>query len=146
MGDRVSAVLWKATVYLVGITDLLMLSGSFTAALGRRWRRIALAVAAAKFLVYAAWMIGHDEFRYVVYDYAPSMLAILLIHAVPGSPKNDPGARWILAGLLVSFVAAGVQLARFGMHEHFNHNDLYHILQIGACCLLYRGVHRLRDR
>jgi len=146
MGDRVSAVLWKATVYLVGITDLLMLSGSLTAAIGRRWRRFALAVAAAKFLVYAAWMTGHDEFRYVVYDYAPSMLAILLIHAVPGSLKNDPGARFILAGLLVSFVAAGVQLSRIGLHERFDHNDLYHVIQIGACYLLYRGARCLRDR
>jgi len=146
MGDRVSAVLWKATVYLVGITDLLMLSGSLTAAIERRWRRFALAVAAAKFLVYAAWMTGHDEFRYVVYDYAPSMLAILLIHAVPGSLKNDPGARFILAGLLVSFVAAGVQLSRIGLHERFDHNDLYHVIQIGACYLLYRGARCLRDR
>lgn len=146
MGARAGAALWKATVYLVGTTDLLMLSGSFTAALGRRWRPYALAAAAAKFLVYAAWMIHHDEFRYVVYDYAPSMLAILLIHAVPGSLKNDPGARCILAGLLLSFVAAGVQLSHIGLHERFNHNDLYHVIQIGACYLLYRGARRLRDR
>ena len=24
--------------------------------------------------------------------------------------------------------------------KHFNHNDLYHIVQMGAVCLLYRGA------
>ena len=73
-------------------------------------------------------------------------LAILLIHAVPGSFRDDPGARSILAGLLLSFVAAGVQLSRLTLHAHFNHNDLYHVIQIGAIVLLYRGARRLRDR
>src|SRR5207249_4816832 len=120
--------------------------GSLTAALGRSWRRHALAAAVAKFLVYAAWMATHNQYSYVVYDYAPSMLAILLIHAVPGSFRDDPGARSILAGLLLSFVAAGVQLTRLTLQAHFNHNDLYHVIQIGAIVLLYRGARRLRDR
>ena len=140
------AALWKATVYLVGITDLLMLWGSAVAALGSRVRPWVVAACAAKFLFYAVFMLGHDEFRFVVYDYAPSMVAILLIHAVPGSFRNDPGARFILAGLVLSFVAALVQLARIAPHPRFNHNDLYHVIQIAACCVLYRGVIRLRDR
>ena len=131
---------------MVGVTDLLMLCGSAAATVGRRFRPYVLAAAWAKFLVYAAWMSRHDDFRYVVYDYAPSMLAILLVHAVPGSLRNDPGARSILSGLLLSFVAAGVQVARLAPHPQFNHNDLFHIIQIAACCVLYRGVVQLRDR
>lgn len=145
MGVRQSAALWKLTVYLSGIVDVLMLCGSLTAALGDRWRRFALAAASAKFIVYAIWMTGHDEFRYVVYDYAASMLVILVVHALPGSIRNEPGTRWILAGLLVSFVAAGVQIFRLAPHARFNHNDLYHVIQIAATCLLYRGARVLRD-
>ena len=141
-----AAAVWKGTVYLVGLTDLLMLAGSASAALGRRPRAWILAAAAAKFVVYAIVMATHVEFRYVVYDYVPSMVAILLIHAVPGSLRNDPGARSILAGLALSFVAALVQLARLAPHPHFNHNDLYHVIQIAASWVLYRGVIRLRDR
>lgn len=146
MGDRASVALWKTTVYLVGIVDLLMLCGSIAAALARRWRSYALAAALAKFAVYAAWMAGHDEFRYVVYDYVPTMIVILLIHAVPGSLRDEPGTRFILAGLLVSFVAAGVQFFRLAPHPRFNHNDLYHVIQIGATYLMYRGACDLRDR
>lgn len=146
LGAASAAALWKGTVYLVGLTDLLMLWGSAVAALGRRVRPYVVAVAVAKFLVYAIFMIGHDEFRYVVYDYAPSMAAILLIHAVPGSFRNEPGARSILAGLLLSIIAALVQLTRLAPHSHFNHNDLQHVIQVASCCVLYRGVIRLRDR
>jgi hypothetical protein len=146
LGAGSAAALWKGTVYLVGVTDLLMLWGSAAAALSRRVRPYVVAAVVAKFLVYAVFMIGHDEFRYVVYDYVPSMVAILLIHAVPGSLRNDPGARFILAGIVLSFVAALVQLVRLAPHPHFNHNDLYHVIQIAACCVLYRGVIRLRDR
>ena len=146
MGAGPAAALWKGTVYLVGLTDLFMLWGSVMAALGGRVRRFVVAAAVAKFLVYSAFMIGHDEFRYVVYDYVPSMATILLIHAVPGSLRDDPGARSILAGIVLSFVAALVQLARLAPHPHFNHNDLYHVIQIAASCVLYRGVIRLRDR
>jgi len=146
MGERMAALLWKATVYLVGIVDLLMLCGSLAAALPRRWQAPAVGAALAKFLVYAVFMAGHDEFRYVVYDYASSMIVILLVHAVPGSLRKDPGARFILAGLLLSFVAAGVQYSRIAPHRHFNHNDLYHVIQIGATWVLYRGARCLRDR
>ncbi len=146
MGDLASAALWKVTVYLIGIMNLLMLGGSSAAAMKRGWRWYALAAAFAKFLVYAAWMAGHDEFRYVVYDSAPTMLAILLLHVVPGSSRKDPGARWIFAGILLSLVAAGAQLSRFTLHARFNHNDIYHVIQIGAIYLLYRGARTLRDR
>ncbi|HEY3176753.1 MAG TPA: hypothetical protein VGK94_13440 [Candidatus Polarisedimenticolia bacterium] len=146
MGEKEGAALWKSTVYLSGIVDLSMLCGSLMAALGGRWRRYALAAALAKFIVYAVWMTGHDEFRYVLYDYVPSMLAILLVHALPGSLRKEPGASWILAGVFLSFVAAGVQFFRLAPHARFNHNDLYHVIQIGATCLLYRGARDLRDR
>ena len=146
LGHRPADVLWKATVYLIGIVDLLMLCGSLAAALPRRWQAPAMAAALAKFVVYAIVMISRDEFRFVLYDSIPAMLVILLVHAVPGSLRNEPGARFILAGLLVSFVAAAVQYFRLAPHPRFNHNDLYHVIQIGATWVLSRGVLRLRDR
>jgi hypothetical protein len=28
------------------------------------------------------------------------------------------------------------------LHPHFNHNDLYHVVQIAAMLLFYRGIRR----
>ena len=51
----------------------------------------------------------------------------------------------ILAGVALSIVGALVQASGFTLHEHFNHNDLYHVIQTVAVILLYRGAHRLAD-
>ena len=51
----------------------------------------------------------------------------------------------MLAAAVVSALAAAVQASGFSLHQHFNHNDLYHVIQIAAMALLYKGARRLRD-
>lgn len=43
-------------------------------------------------------------------------------------------------------LAASVQASGFALHRHFNHNDLYHVIQIAAMVLLFVGARQLRDR
>ncbi len=62
----------------------------------------------------------------------------------PGATRRR-AAGWIVAGILASFVGAGVQMSGFALHRHFNHNDLYHVIQAGALYLLFRGGMLLRD-
>src|SRR5688500_19676948 len=52
--------LWRPTVYAIGLASLFLLAG-----LGK-WFAI---FGALKFIVYAIWMIDHDDFKYVIYDY-----------------------------------------------------------------------------
>ena len=49
---------------------------------------------------------------------------------------------WMLAGVAVSVMGALVQASGFALHAHFNHNDLYHVIQIGAMFLFYRGLEK----
>jgi hypothetical protein len=39
----------------------------------------------------------------------------------------------------VSVLAALVQQSGLTLHRNFNHNDLYHVIQLVALWLLYRG-------
>ncbi len=82
-------------------------------------------LAVPKLAIYAVWMLTHSEFRYVIYDYAPSLLGVLILHILAGS-KRAPGAGWMVAAVLGLFAAAATQLSGVGLSEHFNHNDLYH--------------------
>jgi hypothetical protein len=95
-----------------------------------------------KLVFYEAWMLGHDEFIYVVADTASAMLGVAALHLLR---LDNPATRWILAGVAVSLIAAGVQAGRLALHEHFNHNDLYHVLQTAAMALYYAGAKRMRD-
>jgi hypothetical protein len=47
--------------------------------------------------------------------------------------------------VLISIVAAAVQQSRLSLSAHFNYNDLYHVVQMGAMCVFYRGALRLQD-
>jgi len=141
-----AGILWKGTVWLAGVASLTSLLGSLTAVLPGRFRRLILGVAWLKFAAYVLWMAGHDDFRYVVYDQLIAMTAILVLHACDLLTRKAPAARFVIAAVLVALGAAIVQRAGFDLHRHFNHNDLFHVVQIGANYLFYHGAILLRDR
>ena len=134
-----ATALWKATVWAIGAAGLLMVWAVAVAELGLTWRRTVVYLASLKFGLYAGWMVTHDQFRYVLIDYAPSLVAIAGIEMWARRARGSAAASWIVAGLLVTVLAAGVQAARLAPHPHFNHNDLYHVIQMAAFYLLYRG-------
>lgn len=140
-GFRLEA-LWKPTVLVVGIASFGMLAGSAYATTTGNVRRALVIAAALKLALYEAWMLGHDAFIFVVADTASAMLAVAALHLLR---VGNPASRWILGGVLVSLAAAGIQAARVAPHEHFNHNDLYHVVQIVAMLLYYAGVKRMKD-
>jgi hypothetical protein len=141
-----AAALWKATVYLIGIGSPLLLTGMILATFTPPIRRWLLGAVALKLVVYAVWMATHDDFKYVVYSYVPDMLGVLGLAWWSKVARKAAGAGWIVTGVLLSFLAAAVQRSGFDLHTHFNHNDVYHVMQAGAFYLLFRGGRQLRDR
>jgi hypothetical protein len=139
-------LLWKFTVFAVGLAALFLFSGAVLATLSGASRNWLLALAGLKFIAYAAWMSAHDDFRFVIYDYAPALLGVFLLATHAALARREPFAPWLIGGVIVSFAAAGIQASGLALHRHFNHNDLYHVVQMGAFWLLYQGGLRLRDR
>lgn len=139
-------LLWKFTVLAVGLAALCLFAGAVIATLSGPPKKWLLVLAVMKFLVYAAWMGFHDDFRFVIYDYAPALLGVFLLAIYAALARRERFASWLIGGVLISFVAAGIQASGLKLHQHFNHNDLYHVVQMGAFWLLYRGGLLLRDR
>ena len=144
--DFAKVAIWKATVYSIGLASFFMLSGTLFAAIANPLRKLLLGLVLLKFLIYAGWMVSHDEFKYVIFDYAPAMLSVVLLQLYAYSKWKHKSAPWLIAGVVVSFAAAGIQMSGFTLHQHFNHNDLYHVIQMGAIFLLYRGAGLLKDQ
>jgi hypothetical protein len=130
-----SDALWKATILSVGVASFGMVVGSARATTGGLPRRLLVGVATVKLAAYAAWMIFHDDFIWVVLDTGIALLLVGLMHL-----RMANG--WMLAGVAASALAGLVQASGVALHAHFNHNDLYHVIQAGAMLLLYRGVKR----
>ena len=128
-------LLWKATTLAVGVASFGMVAGSAAVA-PPRLRKILLTAAAAKLALYSAWMTAHDEFIYVIADSGSALAAVALLHLWRFNP-------WMLAGVAASAAAALAQAVGLAPHRHFNHNDLYHVIQIVAMVLFYHGARRL---
>jgi uncharacterized protein DUF6962 len=60
--------------------------------------------------------------------------------------KEDGSRKWMVGGIAVTILGAFVQQSGFRHHADFNHNDAYHMIQILALYLFFKGASRLRDR
>jgi len=125
--------LWKATTLSVGVTSFGMVAGSANALTTGKLRTALIALAAAKLLGYAAWMLYHDDFIWVVADTVSALAIVAVLHFWKWNP-------WVLAGVAVSVLAGLAQASGLDLHAHFNHNDLYHVVQTAAMLAFYRGL------
>jgi len=146
MTQATFAISWKVTVFAIGVFSFGMTAGSVLGTTRGAVRAGLLIIAGAQLVVYAAWMLTHDAYGYVVLDTAIAMATLLLLHGWFAVSHRDEASYWALAGIAVSAVAAAVQYHHVALHEHFNHNDLYHMIQIAAMALFFKGGKLLRDR
>ncbi len=127
----------KLVPIAIGLTSLFLGAAIAMAWLGPIARRVAIAVLVVEFVACAVGvMVMKDWFRVAVYDYLPVLVAVLIACIVR---RRDPAARFIAAGIVVSFIALAFQMSRVPYH-----NDVYHAVQMAALALLYRGGVLLR--
>jgi hypothetical protein len=128
-----SDALWKATTLAVGVATFGMVAGSALATTSGTLLRFLVALASVKLALYTVWMLRHDDFMWVVVD---TGVALILVGALYVWRFNG----WMLAGVGASVLAGVVQASGFSPHAHFNHNDLYHMIQIAAMVAFYKGL------
>lgn len=138
-------ILWKVTVWSIGLTAALLLAAVAWSSLRGRSRAVLVAMAVIQFVIYALWMLRHDDFIYVIADYLPAVLIVLVLQLADWR-RGTPGAGMLAAGILTTLAGAAIQASGFTIHRHFNHNDLYHVVQMAATVMLYRGALLARDR
>ncbi len=131
-------VLWKLTLISIGVTALLswIMAGEL---LWPKYRKIIVYLASAEFILYALYVIFiNQEFKTAVYNYVPAIVLLLfsLIYIYVKSKK-----RLLLAGILgifLTFIAAWIQQSQIALHPmYFNHNALYHLIQMIALLLIF---------
>lgn len=145
LAGGVQNLLWKATVLVVGVGTFAMVAGSSIGTTTETLRKLLISLATVKLVIYLTWMVSHDDFSFVIVDTAIAMAAIGLLHGWTAMRGRDPASFWMIGGVGVSALAAGVQAKGYEPHPNFDHNDLYHIIQIAAMILFYIGARRLRD-
>jgi ABC-type multidrug transport system permease subunit len=69
-----------------------------------------------------------------------------LMSGVHAADVHKENGNWIVAAVAIGVLGYGIQLTGFRSHQNFNHNDLFHVIQIAAMFLFFRGASRLEDR
>lgn len=145
MPGAAGRALWKATLLATGIGSACLLAAAVTAATAGALQRALLAVVVVKLLVYVWTIATKDHFALVIADYGTALLAVALAAWFIRPSGLTPATWWITGGVAVAAVAGAIQRARVSPHVHFNHNDLFHVVQMASLYLLYRGGLLLRD-
>jgi len=145
LGETGWLILWKTTIYALATASLCLLVAALINTFRPGALRIVLALAWLKFGLYALFMVRENSFDYVIYDYGSTMAVVLLLQMWGWFRHRHPASGWIIAGILVSFAASQIQMSGWSLHPHFNHNDMFHVVQMLGLTLLYRGGLRLDD-
>ena len=113
-----------AAVAMWGITATLGFSPVFA-----RWVMGGVALLAALYL--SVVIGGFRDFWISIVAYLPPAIGMLVVYV---RHRRYPGAWWSgIIGVVLTFVAAGVQVGEFALHpQWFNHNALYHLIQVIA--------------
>jgi len=130
-----SSAMWKVSAIPVGVASYLFGLAIAVAYFSPRGQRVAQIVLLVQLLFYAICVVISDDFLIVIADYASVMVAILIVCLYHWA---DAPARWIAAGVAISFVAAGAQISSIRIGP-LNHNDIYHLIELGGLYCWYRG-------
>ena len=84
-------------------------------------------------------VVTRDNFLLVIADYGSALVAVLLAAWFLRPSGLTPAAGWLTAGVAVSVVAGVIQWVRLAPHPRFNHNDLFHVVQMAALYLPVSG-------
>jgi hypothetical protein len=132
--------LWYAMLCALSGASFFMLTATLSSSLPRRWQRWLWLAIATKTLLYLTGVTVHHNFAYAIADYLSAMFIMLIVETRSLYQGNQvESARWIVAGILVSVVAVGVQGLGVTI-AGLNHNDWYHLVQLVGLYLLYRGA------
>ena len=79
--------------------------------------------------ILAAIALRAEKFSVAIFAYGFGQLLVLMSAVLTREAQPPSRLPWLAAAVATSALAAGVQSFRLGPSRHFNHNDLYHLVQ-----------------
>jgi hypothetical protein len=139
--------LWQPLYLALGVTMALFVVGAMRDGRGEpAARRILRPMLALALVFYGiTWLAGGDFLAFVVYE-AAALLFSLGVYLRLLAAGNRSGAGAMAAALALSLAAGAIQAAgplSVRLLWEFDHNGLFHLVQLVALALLVTGLRRL---
>ena len=141
-------ILWPSTLIAAGLTAMATWIIGAKLWLSEKLARTISMLAIFEFAVYSIMVLFFTQsFFLVVVNYLPATLFLLTIFYLLYSHMRAQELRAGFAGLVLTFVAAAVQIAGIPLHPiYFSHNALYHVVQAIALLMIFRSARWLIQR
>ena len=143
--EMVKTIIWKLTVLSIGISCYFFLMASFSHIFPSATVQWLEWIPLILLMVYSTIIVKDHRFMIVILFYLPTMIFVLVMMIYSQFILEFNGSGLISIGILISFLAAGIQLSGFSLYKHFNYNDIYHIVQMAGMYFIYKGVLQIKD-
>jgi len=133
--------LWGAMLYLVTAgMALVAVAVALDPLVARVWRGVLL-VAALVGGVLTAVLVARDTNYAHVMRTAATLSVLMLMALSPAFARyRRAHTTWIVAGIAVATVGGALRAAELSLDPFLNANDLYHVIQVAAFDLIFRGA------
>jgi hypothetical protein len=149
LGPGPRELLWQPLFFLLGLTVSLFVVGAVASWRGGPTaRRLLPPMVALAVLFYLATRLSGGEFLVFVLFQAGTLIFALAVY-LRLLAHRVPGAGWVAAGLIVTLAAGAVQAIEglsVTLIWPFDHNGIYHLVQLGGLAALTRGLTRVLPR
>ena len=137
--NYITKVIWMLTLIFFGTTGLFLACSAATFYINETGKFGLMLGSAILVIKYVLGLNKNDTFHHAIKFYV-TLIILALIGFIPAFfSLGYTGALQIVIGLLVNLSAAGVQASGLTLHKHFNHNDLFYVIQVLGMILIYRG-------
>lgn len=116
---------------------------NFTLLPTNKLRRPLLGLVYLKLLAFVFLGLSQPKFIVGLLDYASTFVIALVVYFLN---RKQEGPRFMFYGVVVSFIAAAIQAFKLAPSVSFNHNDLYHVVQMFGMYLFFKGTPLLKDK
>jgi len=134
---RGRVILERSNWSVLGLMTLCMwmtLARQFFSPQVQKW---ILVLAVVQFILFVVLVITVGQFLVVIVNYAPVMLLFLIMNII--GLKNGTGSWPMIAGIVIMFIASGLQALGVDTFSPLDRNGLYHVVAMVGVVFLYIG-------
>ncbi|MCU7828851.1 MAG: hypothetical protein KZQ85_07255 [Candidatus Thiodiazotropha sp. (ex Myrtea sp. 'scaly one' KF741663)] len=140
-----SNLLWYVIYLALGIVvSLFLLAAVYDLRGLSLTKKIAPFVAISAMLFFFLVQLMDGDFKpFIIYE-ALAMLAAFAVYAYLALFRRQQGAGWMLLGIALTILAALFQVFQLGAFHliwQFDHNGVYHLIQLVGLCFIFLGLH-----
>ena len=144
MPEEINKIIWHPLNLLLGMTVALFLIGVIYDLKGRKLRRSLLILIIISGIVFFSITVIFQKlfFVFILYE-SLAMLFALVSYLILITKKTLSGASFMALGILISIIAAiaqSIPALKFSLIWEFDHNGLFHLIQIPGLVFLFSGT------